>query len=177
MSAQDAFCVLCAVWQTIQDCFDLTADPPGWDCVLGGVDLSHPIEAARLVLINLLVEAMERVGRFNPLYKASPEAFGLYRQAQATPAASYSLQLMPEAMEQWRPTLDALARAIANDPDLPEIQATFAVSDWLTRPLIAATCACEPAPPVTWVPPHMLLESVLYCSICGQPLRRVEPAT
>lgn len=176
MDAQNTLCVLCAAWQTIKDCFDLTAELPGWDSVLSGVDLAHPVEAAGQILVNLLLEAMEQVNRFSPWYKASPEAFGLHRIPGTTTAESPRLRLTSEAMEQWHPTLDVLARAIADELELPEIQTTIESTKWMSRPLVAATCACKPDPPITWVPPYTLLDAALYCSICGQPLHRVEQA-
>lgn len=166
MRARGTLEVLRVSWQSIQDCYNIVADLPGWDIILHGVDLSAPEQAANTILVNLLTEAMELVDRFNPWYKAPAEAYGLHFAA--------GWRLKPEATERWRPTLKALARAIANDAELQDIQATVEATDWLTHSLVPATCCCEPSPPIVWVPPYTTLEATLICDICGQPLHRIE---
>lgn len=165
MDEQGTLSILRVSWQTIEDCYNIIADLPGWDVVLRGVDLSSPEEAARAMFMNLLTEAMELVDRFNPWYKAPADAYGL--------RFASGWKLTPEAQAQWRPTLDTLARAVADCPELVEIQSATEATRWLNRPLIPATCLCEP-PPIVWVPPNTVLDSVLVCEICGHRLHRVE---
>jgi hypothetical protein len=173
MGAADTLEALRVSWQAVKDCYDLTDELPGWDCVLDGVDLSRPEEAACMILVNLLTAAMEQVDRFNPWYKAPAEAFGLCRQPQGTSMVSSGWGLTSEAMERWRPTLSALACALACAPELTEAQASVNGTRWSTRSVVAATCACDSAP-IVLVSPCMLLDSTLRCNICGQPLHVVE---
>jgi hypothetical protein len=172
MSALDTLAALRVCWQTIKDCFDLTADLPDWDCILQDADLAHSEDAACTILVNLLTEAMERTDRFSPWYKAPAETFGLHQPLKRF--SYYYWQLTPEAAAKWEPTLEMLAEAIANDPELSEIKETIKKTAWLRESMVAATCGCKPTPPIGWVPPHVLLDATLTCSICEQPLRRVE---
>ncbi|MBN1286204.1 MAG: hypothetical protein JXB47_12470 [Anaerolineae bacterium] len=174
MAALDTLKILCVSWQSIRTCYDLTHDLPGWDCLLSGVDLSCPEDAAYTILINLLTEAMELTDRFSPWYKAPAEVFGLYQPLKNLSTPCYKWELTPNALARWRPTLDMLARAIATDPELADIQATVEATDWLKDAFVSATCACKPNPPVVMIPPHILLESILFCDVCGQPLHRLE---
>lgn len=180
MSTPDTLKILCVSWQTIKTCYDLTADLPGWDSILHGVDLSRPEEAAHTMLINLLTEAMEKTDRFSPWYTAPAEAFGLHqplKDISSVSRAFFQWQITSEAETRWRPTLRALAKAIAKDSEIHEIQKTLDATKWLRRSAVKATCACEPDPPTVQVPPHVLLEATLFCNVCGQPLRRIEKGT
>jgi hypothetical protein len=83
----DLFEVLQDVWQVFCTDYDVTAELPDIGAVFVDVDPSMPTEAAHVVLVNLLSEAMECTSRFSPWYKQPASAFGIEPSGAAATAA------------------------------------------------------------------------------------------
>ncbi|HSD85203.1 MAG TPA: hypothetical protein VLG46_15175, partial [Anaerolineae bacterium] len=56
-------------WRSICTAYDVNAELPEAHCLFEGVDLRLPQQAAETIGANMLLSAMEEVGRFSPAYK------------------------------------------------------------------------------------------------------------
>lgn len=170
MVTLDLYDTLERAWRIICQQFDVTGDLPGTKALFAGADLSAPPAAAETVLVNMLAEAMELVGRFSPWYRQPARAFGLVVE-RGPGSGRVRWRLSGEALRAHRVTLDALTLAIGRNVGL--ILATDLVDD-LERPAgadvpcVMAACRCRP-PRTILVARAVIAEAEIVCDACHQP--------
>ena len=64
-------------WETLCATYDVDTDLPNAQNLFTRAALKTPPKAAETVLVNMLMEVIENVGRFSPWYKQPARAFGL----------------------------------------------------------------------------------------------------
>ena len=101
-------------WRSICAAYDVNAELPETPCLFEGVDLRLPKPAAESIVANMLLSAMEEVGRFSPAYK---KPIGLIHVRDRAANRS-SWLLSPETRERWQNVLRPLALAHRKKPGL-----------------------------------------------------------
>jgi hypothetical protein len=109
--------VLDCVWREVSSACDASAARPEASALLDGADLSHPRQAAATVLLNMLSDVPEHIGRFSPWYRMPARAFGLMHLRNASTGRDRWL-LAPEAETQWQDQLAVLEAAIRQNTGL-----------------------------------------------------------
>jgi len=156
-------------WQAVCRAYDESACLPDMQTLFDGADLSRPNQAAETVVVNMLTEVIENVGRFSPWYKRPARAFGLTSMRDGRTNRVRWL-LAPETVQKWQEVITPLATVIRKYSGL--IRAMVLVDDLMQDvsgdPCVTARCGC--------IPPHMiqLRQSVLskaeiICETCLQP--------
>jgi hypothetical protein len=162
-------------WWCLSQAYDTTTSMPDLSSLFAGVDLSRPEQAAQAVVVSMLQEVMEAVGRFSPWYKQPARAFGLTSVREPLSLRSYWL-LAPEAAQRWRDILEQLSGVIRRYSGL--IQAMLLVEDLMgdisaDDPCVTARCACWP-PRTVQLRKSVLDKAEIICENCSQPfLERV----
>lgn len=168
----DLFDVLQAAWRAICADYDVTAELPDIGVIFDGVDPTEPAEAARGMLINLLSEMMECIGRFSPWYKRPARAFGVVLERNsATQPGHWTLSA--RALRAYAPVLDMLQRAIEHNKSV--ILATRFLDDLeqqreLADPCQAAHCQCDP-PRTILIHRSVVGRVQIICDACRQPFK------
>ena len=92
-------------WDAICQSYDVTACMPDMPALFAAADLSQPNQAAEAVVVAMLQEVIESVGRFSPWYKQPARAFGL---ASTRDVRTHQVKWMlaPEAVQRWQAALD-----------------------------------------------------------------------
>jgi hypothetical protein len=171
----DMLDTLIQTWQTIGAQYDVTGELPDMGTLFEGVDLDEPDRASEQVIVNMLSEVMERIGRFSPWYKRPAKDFGLVMTLnETTHCAEWTLS--PEATRQWRWLLRNLATAVEKNVGLilsanwlDNLEATRAADD----PCVAASCLCTP-PRVILVHRSVLTHAEIRCDACQQVFHLLE---
>lgn len=158
--------VLEEAWRIISGEYDVTTGLPQPDMLFAGADLTTPEQAAKTVVVNMLTEVIDHIGRFSPWYNSPARAFGLLRFREATTGRGRWV-LAPEARQRWK---DVLSRLESNiQANVGVLLATQHVDDLLAGmppedPCVMAVCTC--------VPPHhvFIKESSLDCAeiVCAE---------
>lgn len=156
-------------WEVIREGYDLTACLPDMLTLFKGVDLSVPARAAKTVMANMLLEAMESVSRFSPWYTLPARAYGLVSlKNQENDQMIWSLA--PEANQRWCDILEDLEIAIRKNSAI--IQATILVDGILEHSegdcLITVSCQCLP-PRVLNLRKSAIEQGDIICDICQHP--------
>jgi hypothetical protein len=142
---------------------------PGLQNLFMHAPLGTPPKAAECVLVNMITEVIERVGRFSPWYKQPARAFGLVSLRDSITGKSHWL-LAPEALQHWQSSLKNLTQAIKLNNGL--IQATLLVENLsdedLHDPLVIAQCSCYP-PKRIQIGASILDKTAIICDACQQP--------
>lgn len=142
--------VLEEIWGRLCQNYTATACLPEIQTLFDGADLNQPFQAAKTVLVNMLLEVSEAVGRFSPWYTRPARAYGLISLRDMKSGRNRWI-LAPEAVQKWQFTLDRLCTvidrsygvlramiymdALMNDED---------VHDPCQNPLVTASCRCNP---------------------------------
>ena len=159
-------------WRSICTAFDVTADLPDTPCLFDGADPRAPQQAAETVLANLLLSAMEEVGRFSPAYK---KPIGLIRIRDR--AANQSRWLLsPETRARWQNVLQALARAIEKNRGLllaASVLCEFTQGSPCDEARVMACCLCVP-PRVILINRAALGHANIVCDTCQHPFQRID---
>lgn len=156
-------------WTTICQAYDVTACLPEMQALFTQVDLSNPNQAAEAVLVVMLQEVVESIGRFSPWYKQPARAFGL-TSTRDTQTNRVKWMLAPEAAQRWQSVLLPLANAIRRYRGL--IRAIALVDDLMgnfeSDPCITASCCCDP-PHSIQIRRSVLVKAEILCERCLQP--------
>jgi len=158
------------IWHTICCSFDSAGGLPDIKTLFEQADLSEPPQAAKKVIANMLLEAMENVGRFSPWYTRPTRAFGLISIRE--PVSNHSQwMLAPEAIQKWQDQLDRLSIAIEKNYSL--LRAMILVEGLMggetsQEPLIIARCGCNP-PRTIQLTQSVLDKAEILCDSCMQP--------
>jgi len=157
-------------WDKICQAYDATADLPSLPGLFSGADLSSPSQAAQVVLVNMLLEVMECIGRFSPWYTKPARAFGL-TSLRGSKTQRTCWLLAPEAIQKWGTVLASLEQAIHKSSGL--VQAILLVDGLMARsetedPCVTASCRCVP-PRVIQLKRSVLLKTEIICHLCQQP--------
>ena len=155
-------------WDAVCTTYDVCAEMPGMQNLFMQAPLGTPPKAAECVVVNMLTEVIERIGRFSPWYKQPARAFGLVSLRDSVTGKSHWL-LAPEALQRWQPRLQKLTQAIKLNNGL--IQATLLVENLsfedLHEPLVIAHCACLP-PKRIQIGISILDKTAIICDSCQQ---------
>lgn len=123
-------------------------------------------KAAETVLVNMLTEVIENLGRFSPWYKQPARAFGLVSLRDPITKQSNWL-LAPEALQRWDVLLQGLTQVIQQNNGL--IQATLLVENLIDEelddPQVFAECECYP-PKRIKIKLSILDKSSIICDEC-----------
>ena len=157
-------------WESLNQAYDSTACMPELPELFAGADLSRPEQAAQAVVVSMLHEVMEAVGRLSPWYKQPARAFGLTSVRDALTQRPRWL-LAPEAAQRWRGILESLSDVISKYAGL--IQAMILVDDLMSDlpendPCIIANCTCWP-PRTIQLRQSVMDKAEILCENCSQP--------
>jgi hypothetical protein len=160
--------VLESAWTEICKCYDVSGCLPELQDLFYQVDVTDPERAAEALVVSMLQEVTERVGRFSTWYKQPARAYGL-ASVRDKRTNQVRWVLAQEAVFQWQGILDRLARAIHHYGGL--IQALLLVAelteDFPDDPCVVAQCNCYP--PLTIQLKKSLLERAdIVCQQCQQ---------
>lgn len=163
-----------SVWLAICRAYETSACSPEMQALFAGADLSRPVQAAEMVVVNMLLEVMENVGRFSPWYKMPARAFGLtsMRNSQTN---QVRWLLAPEASQRWQEVIAPLAALLRKYSGL--IQALILVDDLMQDapgdPCVTARCGCTP-PHAIQIRLSVLRKAEIICENCLQPYAIIE---
>jgi hypothetical protein len=156
-------------WTAVCQSYDLTACLPDMQTLFTQVDLSRPNQAAEAVVVIMLQEAVESIGRFSPWYKQPARAFGL-TSTRDTKTNRVKWMLAPEAVQRWQGVLTPLANIIRKYSGL--IRAMVLVDDLMadidSDPCVTARCGCMP-PNTIQLRKSILEKTEILCERCLQP--------
>ena len=155
-------------WEILCATYEVDAELPNAQYLFTRATLKTPPKAAETVLVNMLTEVIENVGRFSPWYKQPARAFGLVSFRDPTTGQSRWL-LAPEALQQWQAILEDLTKAIQQNNGL--IQATLLVEHFAGNEpedaQVIASCDCYP-PKRIQIESAILDSTKIICDECHQ---------
>jgi hypothetical protein len=155
-------------WLAICQAYDVTACLPEMQTLFAQADLSSPNQTAEAVLVVMLQEVIESIGRFSPWYKQPARAFGLI-STRDTKTNRVKWMLAPEAVHHWQSVLTPLANVIRKYSGL--IRAMVLVDDLMadidSDPCITARCGCTP-PNTIQLRQSILQKTEILCEKCLQ---------
>jgi hypothetical protein len=133
-------------WRTLCETYDVTAARPEMEALFAEAELGQPLQAAEVILANILTEITEDVGRFSPWYKKPARSFGLI-DVRDSATRRVRWILAPEAAQRWEHLLKRLAIAIQRNSGV--LQAARLIDALIEDtgeddPCILARCICEP---------------------------------
>ena len=164
--------VLEETWRTLSSAYDVSGDVPDIETLFESADLADPYRAAETVVVNMLSDIIESVGRFSPWYTKPARAFGLITVREQT-CNRVRWILAPEAAQRWQPHLQALAFTIQGTTGL--LEATLLVESLTKRvpaddPCVTAACCCTPRH-VILIHKSILNSTQIICHDCEQPFQ------
>ncbi len=159
------------VWNEIRTVYDVTGSVPELHDLFLGVDLAktEPESAAEALVVSMLEEVSERVGRFSPWYKKPARAYGL-SSIYDKQANQVRWVLAPEARLQWEHIIECMAGLIGQYRGL--IRALALMSELTENmgsdPCILVHCGC--LPPLNIQLKKSIFERAhIICQECSQP--------
>jgi len=102
------------VWRSLCEPYDVMCEGTALEAFFSDVDLSDADRAAKDVLVNAILELMERIGRFSPWYTEPGSAFGL-ESRQGGGSSPLRCDLTADAEDRYRGLLDQLAAVIKTE--------------------------------------------------------------
>lgn len=167
--------VLDETWRTLCSAYDVSGDLPDIETLFEGGDLADSYQAAEAVVVNMLTEIIEIVGRFSPWYTKPARAFGLINIREQT-CNRVRWILAPEAAQRWQSHLQALVFAIEGTTGL--LEATLLVGKLMRRaplddPCVTAACNCIPRR-VILINKSFLDCQRIICRDCEQPFQIIK---
>jgi hypothetical protein len=159
-------------WRSISAAYDVNVDLPEIPCLFDGVDLRLPKQAAESIVANMLLIAMEEVGRFSPAYK---QPIGLIHVRDRAANRS-SWLLSPEMRERWRDVLHPLALALERNRGLllaADVLGELTKSGACDESRVMACCLCVP-PRVILINRVVLGNANIVCETCQQPFHLID---
>ncbi|NDJ77976.1 MAG: hypothetical protein GYB65_17130 [Chloroflexi bacterium] len=160
------------VWDALCTRYDVSCELPPISSLLERVDISTSDLAAQCVLVNMLSDIMESVGRFSPWYKRPASAFGVMLQRRGGQRRP-EWGLTSAACDTYAALLGQLATAIEHNVGV--ILATQFVDDLDQRPAPdgpcrTAACCCRP-PRMILVYHAVTADAEIICNACQQPFQ------
>jgi hypothetical protein len=156
-------------WREISATFDAGGYAPELYDLFQGVDLGESRRAAEAVVVAMLQEVSERVGRFSPWYRSPARAYGL-TSVRDKLTNQVRWVLAPEAAQHLQCVIEPLREMISKYSGL--IQALVLVAnlteDFADDPCITARCACMP-PLIVQLKKSVLDRGQIICQQCQQP--------
>jgi hypothetical protein len=156
-------------WEEISSNYDVSGCAPDLQDLFRGVDLADPRRAAEALVVSMLQEVGERVGRFSPWYKRPARAYGLTSMRDKRTNRVHWV-LAPEAVLQQKNVIETLETMITKYSGL--IQALVLVAnlteDFPGDPCVTAQCACYP-PLRVQLRRSVLEKAQIVCEQCQQP--------
>ena len=159
-------------WRSICAAYDVNAELPETPCLFEGADLRLPRQAAETIVANMLLNAMEEVGRFSPAYK---KPIGLIHVSDRAANRS-SWLLSPETRERWQGALQPLALAIERNRGLllaADVLGELMKSGPCDETRVMACCLCVP-PRLILINRAALGHANIVCETCQQPFHLVD---
>ncbi len=157
-----------SAWETLCEAFDVCVELPKTQNLFESAAINTPPKAAETVLINMITEIIENIGRFSPWYKQPGRAYGLVSLRDPSTGRSRWL-LAPEALQRWNALLEQITQVIQLNNGL--IQATLLVENIIESELddehIIAQCDCFP-PKRIQINHSILDKTVIICDECQQ---------
>lgn len=171
ITADDLLAVLQYAWDVIAAAHDVAGPLPSMPALFVEVDLAAPQRAAETVLVNMLTEVMEQVGRFSRWYRQPARAYGM---VQCERGGRVGWVLAEDARQRWQPLLERLAHALEKNIGLV-LSATLL--DELEdagrdEDCVLACCQCQPARTI-FIRRALLAQADIICATCEQPYRLV----
>jgi len=157
-------------WHTLCCSYDATGSLPDIKALFHEANLSKPFQAAKIVIVNMLLDVMENIGRFSPWYTRPARSFGLVSIRDPV-TKSNRWMLAPEAVQKWGDVLDRLSIAIEQNYSL--IRAMVFVEGLMEEASpgdtwVIASCHCNP-PRTIQVTQSVLAKAEILCDACMQP--------
>ncbi len=159
-------------WRSICTAYDVTAELPETPCLFEGADPRAPQAAAEIVIANMLLNALEEVGRFSPAYQ---KPMGLIHvRDRATNRSSWLLS--PETRERWQAAIQSLAAAIERNVGLllaADVVGEIVKSERCDESRVLACCLCLPARLIL-VKRSLLDHDAIICDTCQHPFHPID---
>lgn len=162
-------------WDQLKREYDAEESLPNLATLFSGADLTRADQSAQMVLVCMLQEIMEAVGRFSPWYKQPARSFGL-TSVRDPISGKARWMLAPEATQRWQNILQPLEGVIQRYSGV--IQAMLLVEGLMedlptNDPCVTAKCSCWP-PREIQLRQSVLVKAEIICDTCLQPfLERV----
>ncbi len=167
--------LLIQAWSEMCRLYEVSANLPDLQLIFEQVDLNDACVAAEKIVVNLLLEIMELVGRFSPFYRQPPRAFGVmsYRNPQTQ---RVEWILAPEGHRRWESTLTKLEWLLSQYGGL--FRAVILVEGLMVRstpndPQVLACCRCDP-PHTIQIKRSLAQKGEVVCDTCKQPYEMTE---
>lgn len=162
--------LLAKTWSEMSHLYEINASLPDLQLIFEQVELGDACIAAEKVLVNLLLEVMESVGRFSPFYRQPPRAFGVtsYRNPKTQ---RVEWILAPEGHRRWERTLNQLEWLFTQYGGI--YRAMILVDGLMVRstpsdPQVLAYCHCVP-PHTIQLKRSLVERKEVICDTCKQP--------
>ncbi len=157
-------------WERLSQEYDATECMPELTVLFAGAELSRPEQASQAVIVCMLHEIMEAVGRFSPWYRQPARAFGLTSVREPLTGGARWL-LAPEAAQRWEGIWEPLCQVIRKYGGL--IHAMLLVNGLMedlpdNDPSVSAQCSCWP-PRTVQLRQSVLVKAEIICNTCLQP--------
>ncbi len=160
-------------WKAICMAYDVSEELPDTQCLLEGANPKAPRQAAETILANMLLEVIEHVGRFSPVYK---KPIGLIHVRDRAHNRSHWL-LSPELRQRWQEVLAPLAIVLEKNTGLiiaADVIGGLFESEPCEGDRVIAACACVP-PHVILVNRAALVNADIVCDDCEHSFQIIEP--
>jgi hypothetical protein len=159
------------VWSAICQTYDVVGILPGMPRLFEGARLIRPYDAAETVIVNMLLEVVERVDRFSPWYAQPASAYGIIAERDHP----VRWRLTAQGCGRWWSFIDTLATVIEENTNL--ITAMILVENLLLaseadEPCVLARCHCFP-PRTIQVKQSIFSKTEIFCESCGRPFQIV----
>lgn len=133
-------------WAELCQYYGVTGSLPDLQDLFYRVNLAEPDQAAEDIVVSMLQEVTEQVGRFSSWYKQPARTFGLTSVSDRRTNQT-KWMLAQEALLQWHSILERLTRVIERYGGL--IEALVLVADLIEElpddPCVVVQCNCYPA--------------------------------
>ncbi|MCA9990259.1 MAG: hypothetical protein H6666_09985 [Ardenticatenaceae bacterium] len=163
--------MLTHVWSAICETYDVVGTRPGMPRLFEGAQLIRPYDAAETVIVNMLLEVVERVDRFSPWYAQPAKTYGIVAERDHP----VRWRLTAQGCQRWWSFVDALATVIEENTNL--IKAMILVENLMLaseedEPCVSASCRCFP-PRTIQVKRSIFNKTEIFCESCGRPFQIV----
>ena len=159
-------------WRSICAAYDINLDLPATHCLFEDADFRLPAQAAETIVANMLLEAMEEMGRFSAAYK---KPIGLIHVRDRAANRS-SWLLAPEMRERWQTVLQPLALAIERNRGVllaANVLGELLKSTPCDESRVMACCLCVP-PRIILINRTALGHTNIVCDTCQQPFHLID---
>jgi hypothetical protein len=162
--------ILERAWRSLCQTYEVNGELPDLHDLFYGEVYSSPDRAAEAVMVNMIMEIMESVGRFSPWYRMPARAYGLTSVRDTTRDQTHWM-LAPEAVRKWEGILRTLTLAIEKNSGL--IQAMILVEGLVAKKAaeehcVTARCTCIP-PRSIHLERELFDSAEIICNLCRQP--------